>query len=606
MHCSPAIRLTLGSRLLLLPSGMYGYSVIRMITARVARRRPVGVQADDGGPEFYSIPQAAALLGVSRMTLWRWISAGDLAVLRLGHRTSRILRSDLEQFVLSRKAGQRRRQGTMEPKVAPAAWAIVGHTEHFVQFYEHEYVLLEAVSGFVGAALRAKEAAVVLATPAHRKEVERRLLATGLDVAAEQDAGRFVSLDAVDLLAQFMVDGSPDAARFNEVIGGIIANAGRGGRHVRAFGEIVALLVAAGNESAAIRLEGLWNELQHRTGAFSLFCAYPMDTLGEESLGEAVRQVCAEHSQVIPAESYMDLDTPEDRQRAIAVLQQKARALQSAVEERKSAEDQLRVALVMERDAREETQAALQLRDEFLSIASHELRTPLTALNVQAQLALQRIEEDDQLDRERVLRALRSIRGHGDKLARLLGRLLDISRLESGNLGIQSWPTDLCALVGAVVEAGESWRHRHDISIDCPDSLNATVDSLRLEQVLINLLENAVKFSPNGGSIQVALRQAEAGLVELSVRDHGLGIPTEKRGSIFERYFQAHSDAHRGGMGLGLYISRQIVELHGGEIWAEFPPDGGTRVVMQLPTGRPDRSMENGLDITDKQQRRWP
>jgi excisionase family DNA binding protein len=606
VHCSPAIRLTLGSRLLLLPSGMYGYSVIRMVTARVARRRPVGVQADDGGPEFYSIPQAAALLGVSRMTLWRWISAGDLAVLRLGHRTSRILRSDLEQFVLSRKAGQRRRQGTMEPKVAPAAWAIVGHTEHFVQFYEHEYVLLEAVSGFVGAALRAKEAAVVLATPAHRKEVERRLLATGLDVAAEQDAGRFVSLDAVDLLAQFMVDGSPDAARFNEVVGGIIANAGRGGRHVRAFGEIVALLVAAGNESAAIRLEGLWNELQHRTGAFSLFCAYPMDTLGEESLGEAVRQVCAEHSQVIPAESYTDLDAPADRQRAIAVLQQKARALQSAVEERKSAEDQLRVALVMERDAREETQAALQLRDEFLSIASHELRTPLTALNVQAQLALQRIEEDDQLDRERVLRALRSIRGHGDKLARLLGRLLDISRLESGNLGIQSWPTDLCALVGAVVEAGESWRHRHDISIDCPDSLNATVDSLRLEQVLINLLENAVKFSPNGGSIQVALRQAEAGLVELSVRDHGLGIPTEKRGSIFERYFQAHSDAHRGGMGLGLYISRQIVELHGGEIWAEFPPDGGTRVVMQLPTGRPDRSMENGLDITDKQQRRWP
>jgi len=188
----------------------------------------------------------------------------------------------------------------------------------------------------------------------------------------------------------------------------------------------------------------------------------------------------------------------------------------------------------------------------------------------------------------------------------LLGRLMDISRLESGNLGIERWPTDLCALVGAVVEDGESWRHRHDISIDCPESLNATVDSLQLEQVLINLLENAVNFSPNGGSIQVALRQAEAGLVELSVRDHGLGIPTEKRGSIFERYFQAHSDAHRGGMGLGLYISRQIVQLHGGEIWAEFPPDGGTRVVMQLPTGRSDRSMEDGLDITDKQPRRWP
>ena len=604
MYCSPAIELTPGSRLFLLPSGMYGYNLIHMKTARVPQLPPVVGQEGHGGPEFYSIPQAAALLGVSRMTLWRWIASGDLAVLRLGHRTSRILRSDLEQFVLSRKAGQRSRQSV--PSVAPSAWAIVGHTEHFVQFYEHEHVLLEAVSGFVGGALRAKEAAVVLATPTHRMEVKRLVLATGLDVGAEHRAGRFVSLDAVDLLAQFMVDGSPDAARFHEVVGGIIANAARGGWHVRVYGELVALLVSAGNESAAIRLEALWNELQRKTGAFSLFCAYPMDKLGEESLGEAVRQVCAEHSQVIPAESYTDLDTPEDRQRAIAVLQQQARALQSEVEERKSAEDQLRVALVMEREAREERQAALQLRDEFLSIASHELRTPLTALNIQALLVLQRIEEDDQLDRERVVRALRSIRGHGDKLARLLGRLLDISRLESGNLGIESWPTDLCALVGAVVEAGESWRHRHDISIDCPESLNATVDSLQLEQVLINLLENAVNFSPNGGSIQVALRQAEAGLVELSVRDHGLGIPTEKRGSIFERYFQAHSDAHRGGMGLGLYISRQIVQLHGGEIWAEFPPDGGTRVVMQLPTGRSDRSLEDGLDITDKQPRRWP
>jgi signal transduction histidine kinase len=114
------------------------------------------------------------------------------------------------------------------------------------------------------------------------------------------------------------------------------------------------------------------------------------------------------------------------------------------------------------------------------------------------------------------------------------------------------------------------------------------VDPLRLEQVVTNLLDNAVKYSPNGGAIKVTLalrraRDTAADWAELSVRDYGLGIPPEQRGQIFERFYQAHGNGHKSGLGLGLYISRQIVELHGGEICAEFPPDGGTRFVVRLP-----------------------
>jgi signal transduction histidine kinase len=97
------------------------------------------------------------------------------------------------------------------------------------------------------------------------------------------------------------------------------------------------------------------------------------------------------------------------------------------------------------------------------------------------------------------------------------------------------------------------------------------------------LLDNAVKYSPEGGQIDVVVAAADNEFAEISVRDNGLGIPPEKRGQIFERFYQAHSGAHRGGLGLGLYISRQIVEQHGGELAAEFPADGGTRFIVRFP-----------------------
>jgi signal transduction histidine kinase len=115
--------------------------------------------------------------------------------------------------------------------------------------------------------------------------------------------------------------------------------------------------------------------------------------------------------------------------------------------------------------------------------------------------------------------------------------------------------------------------------------VRAAVDALRLEQVIANLLDNALKFSPDGGRIEVELSTPTAGTVCLAVRDYGLGIPPERRGRIFDRFYQAHAEEHRSGLGVGLYVSRGIVQLHGGRIWAEFPPDGGTRFVVSLPTG---------------------
>ena len=227
--------------------------------------------------------------------------------------------------------------------LAPRAdWSEMGEAEHFVQFYETQGFLLDSLSDFIGTGLCADDACIVVARQANLEGLAERLQAAGLDVAAASASGQYVALDAAETLSTFMVDGAPEPGRFAEVIGGIIARAARGRRRVRIFGEMVALLWAEANYDAVIRLEQLWNELQE-VHAFSLFCAYPMQDCGGEALAEPLGHVCAGHSRVLPAESYSALGSPDDRLRAITLLQQQANSLHAEIEERKGAEAALRV-----------------------------------------------------------------------------------------------------------------------------------------------------------------------------------------------------------------------------------------------------------------------
>jgi signal transduction histidine kinase len=236
-----------------------------------------------------------------------------------------------------------------------------------------------------------------------------------------------------------------------------------------------------------------------------------------------------------------------------------------------------------ERAARAQAEAALRLRDEFFSVAAHELKAPITSLRGFAELLLNQFERPEGPDPERVQRTLRTIDRQSVTLARLVGQLLDVARIGAGRLALECEPTDVAALVQRVVAAAQARTQIHTLHVDAPPGLDARIDPLRIEQVLTNLLDNAVKYSPAGGAIEVVLQQLDGATFELSVRDHGLGVEPEKRSRIFERFYQAHEDAFRSGMGLGLYLSRHIVELHGGQIRAEFPDDGGSRFIVRLP-----------------------
>ncbi len=217
---------------------------------------------------------------------------------------------------------------------------------HGVQFYGDDAYLLDGLTRFIGGALGGGDSSIVIATKAHRDGLAKRLLGCGVDLAVATQQGRFIALDAAETLAKFMVNEWPDRERFCQVVGGVVAQSRLAARanqsKLAAFGEMVALLWAEGKAEAAIHLEQLWNELA-RVHSFHLHCAYPISYFHDERHAELIEKVCAEHSHVIPDETYTSLPGEDERLRTIALLQQKAQALASEVAERKRAQYELQL-----------------------------------------------------------------------------------------------------------------------------------------------------------------------------------------------------------------------------------------------------------------------
>ena len=252
------------------------------------------------------------------------------------------------------------------------------------------------------------------------------------------------------------------------------------------------------------------------------------------------------------------------------------------ITDRKRAEHE-REQLFQEQVARAEAEQALQERDEFLALASHELKTPTATLSATAQLLRRQLDRSGGPDPEQLRRSLERLHDQSGRLARLVDHLLDVSRINAARLTIQPQSTDLVRLVSEVVSACQLTTTRHTIVFTGPERLEAVVDPVRMEQVVTNLLDNAIKYSPGGGLIDVELAASEDDEICLMVRDFGLGIPEERRHKLFERFYRAHPDTQVSGMGLGLFITRHLVELHSGTISVDAPAGGGARFSVRLP-----------------------
>jgi signal transduction histidine kinase len=223
-----------------------------------------------------------------------------------------------------------------------------------------------------------------------------------------------------------------------------------------------------------------------------------------------------------------------------------------------------------------------QAKSDFVSTVSHELRTPLTSIKAYtATLRRRDVEFDDETRQE----FLAVVEEETDRLTRLISDLLDVSRIESGRMELKRRAFDLSKLVRIIISKLQSQANKHSIKLISPESIGPIyADPDKIEQVFVNLVENAVKYSPAGGEITVTLEPLQR-WVECSVSDNGVGVPKEHLPHIFDKFHRVDNRATREiyGTGLGLYVSKSIVEAHGGTIWAESELGKGSTFRFNLP-----------------------
>lgn len=412
---------------------------------------------------------------------------------------------------------------------------------HTVQFYSEDSFLLDELSRFIGKALGTGDAAIVIATKAHRDGLAYRLRLRGFDPVTAIETGRYVSLDAAETLSRFMVNGSPDPARFREVIGAVIARATAAAEgdppHISAFGEMVALLWADGKSQAAIELEDLWNDLA-RSYAFSLRCAYPLSGFNRTEHAEAFLKICAQHSSVIPEESFTGLKD-DDRLRAIVELQQKARALETEMAERvrfqtallasqealrrshdeleNKVQERTHELIAAQLALRELSSRLLSLRDEERRRLARELHdsTGQTLAAIQLNLAMvQNTAVYPPPERAQKLEEAITLADQASKELRTLSYLLHPPMLdEAGLLLALEW-----------YAACFSDRSKMKVQLDLPDKLRRLPRDLELtifrivQEALSNVYRHA---SARNAWVRLAVTPQN---VELVVEDDGKGI----------------------------------------------------------------------------------
>jgi signal transduction histidine kinase len=402
------------------------------------------------------------------------------------------------------------------------------HTGHSVQFYADDSFLLDGLSRFIGTALGAGDAAIVIATSAHRELLERRLQARGLSTAKSIRQGRYIVLDAAETLQKFMVEGFPDAVRFRELLSSFVVRARAAvepGARVVAFGEMVALLWEDGKYDAAIRLEQLWNELG-KEHSFFLHCAYPIKSFAHDHHSEPFLKICSEHSDVIPSDSFTALNSQAEQRRNIALLQQKEQAhdalretkirLENEIAERRLAEDKL---VASERSLRELSGLLLKMQDDERRHLGRELHDSVGQYLAVLKMGLE------------VLKADKSSAGDAEEqqFSECL-RLVDQSITEVRTMSYLLYPPMLeeMGLEMAIEWYLDGFAKRSGIktTFEMPEPVGRVERDAELAifRILQESLTNIHRHS--GSSVaQVRLLKTDSAVI-IEVNDQGKGIPT--------------------------------------------------------------------------------
>lgn len=486
----------------------------------------------------------------------------------------------------SASAAQSGSNAQLEPAVSELQ-VVRGSANHTVQFYETDEYLLHTVAAFLSAGLRTGNPAIAIVDRDHGAQLSRVF-------AREVTSGMCRLLDARETLAWFMRDGMPDRERFRNVISQMLeldSTATPLGK-TRVFGEMSDILCREGSREAAIELEALWEEaLGEHT--FALFCCHFIGNFDTQSDTEAFSRVCQSHGRVLPTERFSSQASSQTQAREITWLQHRARAweaelerrkqlersLQEALEQRDSMQAELRNSLGRENSARIASDDNDAFKEVFLSTLGHDLLNPLHTILTTSRLMKMR-QELAEGTRTRLARIISS----GERMQRMIEQIHDLtrSRLNSG-LTISKDTCDLVALVARSIGELRDAHPTRSIVLQGDDTCNALVDGRRIEQVVSNLLGNAIAHGDPNAPINVRLCATEDS-VTISVHNSGPAIEPELLPLLFQPFTQQRKmRGHSAGLGLGLYISERIIAAHGGTLEVASSEASGTCFRFTLP-----------------------
>jgi len=475
---------------------------------------------------------------------------------------------------------------------------------HAVQFYKTQHFLAGVVSDYVADGLKSRQPALVIATPGHRRAVLSYLTRKGVDVRDAKERGLLTMLDAKETLSTFMRGQLPDRELFEKHLGGTVEKSlqAGGSGHVRAYGEMVDLLWRDGNPEAAIRLEEMCNDLAAKH-PLSLLCAYAIDGFCSSSDSESFKAICGTHTRVVPTEEYLENDE-EARLIEITLLQQRAASLEAEIKQRLALEQELRdtvqelverqterdALLQSERTARAEAEKtryaaeeANRVKSEFLAVMSHELRTPLNAIGGYAELMELGVHGPVTSAQRSTLERIQKSQRH---LLGLINQVLNYARIESGSLrydigavGLDEILRTAKALVLPQIRA-KGLRYAFT---GCGPDVVVRADGEKLQQIVLNLLANAIKFTDRGASIGLSA-ECQSDTVCVRVTDSGIGIPADKMATIFDPFVQIDSNytRTRDGVGLGLAISRDLARGMSADLTVESEEGCGSTFKLEL------------------------
>lgn len=447
--------------------------------------------------------------------------------------------------------------------------------QHVCLLYDKQDDPLATVAPYAAAGLAAGERCLYVVGEQEPARIERSLAAAGIDVAWQAERGALLLVSRWEV--SFPNGEFDPVAMIGFVRQAINQSLADGFTGLRVVAEMTWALQMGVGANKLIHYEALGNHLYPDEPLVAI-CMYDRSRFPEAVCQDAMRV----HPWVAVGETAYDnlYFEPPDAVRSGPAADAHVDWMLEQLKRVREAELQ-RLELRSALSARAQAEEAAQAKDTLLSMLAHELRTPLTSMLAFSQSAMRKLDRN-QIDVDSLRHSFEVVARQANKQARLIEQVLDAARLSSSRLSLALVPCEVTALVREVAELTQATASEHTVVVQCSGTVEAVMDPLRMEQVLLNLLDNARKYSPPGTRIEVGVTEEPDALL-VTVRDHGKGIPAEEQERIFERFHRLSSD--KSGVGLGLHISREIVRMHGGELLLETPPDGGARFIVRLPRG---------------------